>query len=115
MYLSERKKKNTFAATTNKRETKMSKMRYMFSNLTALEKVTIGVALEVISECLFANDALLKEANISGIKVVEGGAFMNCTTLDTIDLSITFNSYTMLSTSSYFFIILVYGSVLLGL
>ena len=59
---------------------------FAFSNLTSLETVTINSDLETISECLFANDALLKEANISGIKVVEGGAFMNCSLLETIDL-----------------------------
>lgn len=61
--------------------------RYAFSRLNVLESVTVDGNLEVISECLFAEDKALKEVNINGIKVVEGGAFMNCNLLEAIDLS----------------------------
>ena len=60
---------------------------YAFSNLTSLEVFNTTSTVKVINECTFANDTLLREVNINGIEVIEGGAFMSCNALEIIDLS----------------------------
>ena len=61
--------------------------KYAFATCRNLETITVSANLETISECTFAENDELANVNISGIKYIEGGAFMNCINLVNIDLS----------------------------
>ena len=60
---------------------------YAFATCRSLETITVASNIETIAECTFAEDDALVNVNIEGIKYIEGGAFMNCTSLANIDLT----------------------------
>ena len=61
--------------------------QYAFATCRNLEEISVLSNLEVIKECTFAEDDALVIVNIPGIKYIDGGAFMNCTSLANIDLT----------------------------
>lgn len=58
---------------------------YAFYNCGALESVKVIGIVEQIKECTFQDSALLNSVQISGVKYIEGGAFLNCSALSKFD------------------------------